>query len=192
MMVGKKENHEKQKLSERILLHLGNCADFGFSYRFNKKFGLPQFPGRIFRDLIKVNEKDFKNSITDLKKFRFIEKKRNYDGSILISLTEKGMLRVLNSKFRRLANKKEAWDGKWRMVAFDIPEECRKGRNALRYKMCLAGFYELQESLFLYPYDCRGEIEAFSKLFKLEKYIRFALLEFIDNEDLLRRHFKLE
>ncbi|MCX6722401.1 MAG: hypothetical protein NTY04_04465 [Candidatus Staskawiczbacteria bacterium] len=180
---------EEQKLSEKILLQLADCVDFGFSYRAQKMF---KISGKDFRDLIKTKEKDFKNSITELKKYKFIEKKKNYDGSVIISLTEKGKLRALNLRFKKLCNRREKWDGKWRMIAFDIPDECKKGRNALRYRARTAGFHELQESLFLYPYDCKKEIEDFIKLFKLEKYVRFAILEFIDNGDYLEKFFKLD
>lgn len=171
------------------MLHLGDCADYGFSYRFKKTFSIS---GRSIRALTKKDKKEFRESITDLKKFKFIEKKKSYDGSVLISLTEKGKLRALNLRFKKLNRKKEKWDGKWRMVAFDIPEGCKKGRNALRYRLRLAGFHELQESLFLYPYDCEREITDFIKLFKLRNYVRFALLEYIDNHERLVKSFKLE
>src|ERR1035437_3448070 len=117
-------NYQKQELTEKILLHLADCVDASFSYRAEKMFGIS---GKDIRGLIKANEKDFKNSIAELKKYKFIDKKQGYDGSIIISLSDKGRLRVLNTRFRRLYSRKEKWDDKWRMVAFDIPEECRKG-----------------------------------------------------------------
>ncbi len=191
MSIKKQVNTAKQKLSEKILLHLADCVDFGFSYTFNKRMGFPQFPGKVLRDLIKTDGKVFRDSIIDLNKEKFIERKRNYNGSVIISLTEKGKLRALNIRFRRLNNKKEKWDGKWRMVAFDVPDELKKGREALYYRMRIGGFYKLQESLFLYPHDCRKEIEDFTGLFKLKKCVRFALLDFIDNQDHLKSFFKL-
>lgn len=127
-----------------------------------------------------------------LNKLGYTTKKENYDGSVIVSLSEKGKLRALNLSFRRLLKRKDKWDGKWRMVAFDIPENCKKGRNALRYRLITAGFYELQESLFLYPYDCEKEIKAFVGLFKLEKYVRFALLEYIDNEEDVKRALRFK
>ncbi len=179
---------QKQRLSEKILLQLADCVDFGFSYRTQKMFGIT---GKDIRDLIRTGEKDFRDSIIDLKKEKFIERKKNYDGSVVISLTDRGRLRALNIRFTRLGNKKEKWDGRWRMVAYDIPDAYKKGRNALRYRARMAGFYELQESLFLYPYDCEKEMCDFIRLFKLEKYVRFALLESIDNEGQLKKHFRL-
>jgi len=178
----------KQNLAEKILLHLANCLDFGASYTFQKKTGIS---GNIFRDLAGIKTNDFRDSITELKKSQFVEKKRQYDGSILVSLTERGRLRALNIKFKELGRKKGQWDNRWRLIAFDIPEELRKGRNALRYKMKTAGFYELQKSLFLYPYDCKKEVGDLVKLFRLEKYVRFATSDFIDIQDQLKHHFKL-
>lgn len=190
-LMDRKINQPKQSIMEGILLHLSYCLDSGLSYSFNKKFGLSQFPGQALRNLIRTNQKDFRDSITELRRARFIEKKKNYDGSIIISLTDRGRLKVLNMKFRQLDKKKENWDGKWRMIAFDIPDEFKKGRNALRYRARRAGFYEMQESLFLYPYDCSKEIEEFVRLFRLEKYVRFALIDLIDNHEFLERKFKL-
>jgi len=133
-----------------------------------------------------------KPAVSDLKNQKFIKQKKNYEGSILVSLTEKGILRAINYKFRRLAHKKQKWDGKWRMVAFDIPREYEKGRKTLVYRLKTAGFYPLQESIFLYPYDCRGEIDIIVKLFKLEKYVRFGTLDYIDIEDRVKFKFGIK
>ena len=175
--------------TEQILLHLYNCIDYGFSYRMKKGlFILDEFPGG-WRDSYR---KQLGEGIKKLNKLGYVTKKENsYDGSVIVSLSEKGRLRALNLSFRRLYNKKGEWDKKWRMVAFDIPEDCKKGRNALRYRLKMAGFYELQKSLFLYPYDCEKEIKTFIKLFKLEKYVRFAVLEYIDNGEDVERALRL-
>ena len=146
----------------------------------------------IFKLFKKDEEKDVKAAIKDLKRHEFIKQKENYDGSVLISLSEKGELRALNIIFRRFDGRKEKWDRKWRMISFDIPNYCTKGRKAFVYKLKSGGFYELQKSLFLYPHDCQKEINALASLFKIEKYVMFGLLESIDNQDMLIRHFKLD
>lgn len=145
----------------------------------------------VFKDIHNFTGKQLNSAVYDLKKQKLIEKKKDYEGSILVSLTEKGILRAINYKFRRLGDKKENWDGKWRMIAFDIPDSHRKGRNALRYRMRTAGFYEFQKSLFIYPYECKKEMDAVVNLFKLEKYVRFGLLDFIDSQEKLKFHFRL-
>jgi len=57
--------------------------------------------------------------------------------------------------------------------------------------MKIGGFYMLQDSLFIYPYDCEKEIKAIIDLFKLQKYVRFGVLEDIDNNEELKKKFKL-
>ena len=150
----------------------------------------------VVRDIHNFTAKQLNSAVRDLSKQKFIEEKNNYEDSVLVSLTEKGILRAISYKFRRLNdktnNKKEEWDGKWRMVTFDIPNTYRKGRNTFVYRLKMGGFYKLQESIFLYPYNCKKEIDAFVKLFKLEKYVRFGLLDFIDNQDRLKIRFGIE
>lgn len=146
----------------------------------------------VFDFFKKEEYKNVKIALKNLKRGEFIEQKQNYDGSVIVSLSEKGKLRALNAIFRRFDNRKEKWDGKWRMISFDIPIYCTKGRKALVYRLKSGGFYEIQKSLFVYPYDCHKEIRTLADLFKIEKYIMFGLLESIDKEDLLIRHFKLE
>jgi DNA-binding transcriptional regulator PaaX len=178
----------KDSVIEKILLHLYDCIDYGFSYRAKRGLWISKYFNHWENE---TSPKKIKDGIRNLNKQKFIKKKENYDGSVLISLTEKGMLRALNIIFRKLDNKKEEWDKKWRMIAFDIPEECRKGRNALRYRFRSAGFYEFQKSLFVYPYDCQKEVMALVKLFKLEKYVRFIVADFIDIEERLKFRYKL-
>ena len=75
------------------------------------------------------------------------------------------------------------------MIAFDIPNTHRKGRRALRYRLKTSGFREMQESMFICPYDCEQELRDFIKIFKLERYVRFGLLDFIDGQDYFIKSF---
>jgi DNA-binding transcriptional regulator PaaX len=173
---------------DQILLHLYDCVDYGFSYRLKKGLYISEYFDHWKKE---INPQQAKKVIFNLNREKLIKEKKNYDGSIIISLTDKGKLRALNLSFRRFCDKKEKWDGKWRLIAFDIPNECKKGREALTYRFRIGGFYKLQESLFLYPYDCEKEIKALVELFKLQKYVRFGLLGYIDNEEEIKRKMRL-
>ena len=145
----------------------------------------------IIKDLHNFTGKQLCAAVVDLKKQKLIGEKKDYECSVLVSLTEKGMLRAINYRFRRLEYKKEKWDGKWRMVFFNIPENRRKGRDALRYRLKTAGFYKLQESIFIFPYECEKEIRDFIRLFKMGKYVRYGLLDFIDDGQRIAELFKV-
>lgn len=181
------------KILEDILWSIHDQAEHRVGRRGDIRFFILN---DILKDVHNFTGKQLRQAVVDLQKQKLIEqkivKRKKYENSVLISLTEKGMLRIVNYKFRKLAQKKGQWDGKWRMVAFDIPDECRKGRRALSHRMKIGGFYKLQESVFLFPYDCKNEIDAVIKLFKLEKYVRFGLLEFIDNQEKIKFSFGIK
>jgi len=86
---------------------------------------------------------------------------------------------------------KEKWDGQWRMVIFDIPEDLRKARDALRSKLKELGFCELQKSVFVFPYECKDEIDFIVEFFGVREYVRYGILRSIDNDPHLRRIFHL-
>src|SRR3989344_3919818 len=60
-------------------------------------------------------------------------KKENSDGSLLYQFTEKG--RLVSKKFLLETleiEKQQKWDGKWRVVSFDIPEKYKLARRAFQ------------------------------------------------------------
>lgn len=86
---------------------------------------------------------------------------------------------------------KSAWDGLWYMVAFDIPVEKRKERNALRIMLKRLGFREYQKSLYLYPVGCESEIDFVATYFKVGKHVKKFYATDLDDEYNFRKHFKL-
>ena len=91
-----------------------------------------------YRVLKKLEEKGW------LKVYKDPETNRN-----LFKLTEAGKLESLFIK-ARLPNKQK-WDGKWRMIIFDIPEDARTERDRLRRLLKLNGFKILQKSVIINP-----------------------------------------
>lgn len=114
------------------------------------------------------------------------------DDETKVVLTEKGKLRAMQFKVNDMEIKRsKRWDGKWRIVVFDIPEKIRAARDALRIKLCKLGFYELQKSVFIYPFECRDEIDFVAEVFQIRQHVRFGVLEHITNEAELIKHFDL-
>ena len=88
-------------------------------------------------------------------------------------LTEKGRARGLFFSLDSLSIKKpKKWDGKWRVVVFDIPEGKRRLRDSLRMRLKTLGFYELQRSVFVFPYPCENEVTTLISAFGLEEEVR--------------------
>jgi len=170
-----------------LLLLLGGLA-LGCSYTAGQQWKVLK---TVSREWKKLSKDKLRKEISNSYRIKLINKEESNDGSIMISLTEKGKLKALNCQLNNIKNKKEKWDGKWRMVAFDIPERFKKGRDALRHRLKEIGFRELQKSLFICPYNCMKEMKLFINFFNLNKYVRFAILEFLDNEDDFKKVFRL-
>ena len=132
------------------------------------------------------------SSLRRMQSQRLIEITDQDDGQTIISITEKGKKRFLSYNFETmtiLSPKK--WDGKWRIVGFDIPEKKKAAREALRKKIRELGFMTLQKSLFVLPYDCKKEIEFIGEFFGVGKCIVYAEASFINNQEYYKERFNL-
>ena len=83
------------------------------------------------------------------------------------------------------------WDGKWRVVCFDIPETDKYTRTLFQTKLSDLGFYRLQNSVFVTPHNCKELIVLADKAYGLRNWVRVILAETIDNEQLLLNFFKM-
>ena len=102
-------------------------------------------------------------------------------------LTDLGKVSVLNE----LAKRRQP-DGKLRIIIFDIPEKFRWGRDALRKKLKELGFCEFQKSVFVFPYDCKDEIDFIIEFFNIRKYVRYGVFDYVDNAVHLKEFFNLK
>ena len=59
------------------------------------------------------------------------------------------------------------------MVIFDIPEQHKRARESLRLKLKNLNFYQLQKSVFVFPYHCKNEIEFIAEFFRIKKFITY-------------------
>ncbi|KKQ01846.1 MAG: Repressor in ring oxydation complex/ phenylacetic acid degradation pathway related protein (PaaX), partial [Parcubacteria group bacterium GW2011_GWA2_36_24] len=131
-------------------------------------------------------------AINSLYTSHLIEEKNNRDGTTTLILSENGKQRALRFNIDKLEIKKpEKWDRKWRIVMFDIPEKLKRLRDSLRLHFQEIGLIELQKSVLVYPYPCNHEIEFILELYNARKYVRFVLVETIDNELHLKNKFNL-
>lgn len=84
------------------------------------------------------------------------------------------------------------WDGKWRIVMFDIPHERQKQRHIFRAKLKDLGFQMLQKSVFAIPYQCGEEIAHICKHLKLSSHVELIVAETVGSrEDHLKKLFAL-
>lgn len=119
-----------------------------------------------------------------------IEKKNK---NIYMYLTKKGEIEAGKYQINEMYIKKpKKWDKKWRVIIFDIPENYRIKRDLFRSKLKELSFYQLQKSVWVYPYSCQKEIKLLRDFFGLRKIDIVALtVEKIESEEALRKFFSL-
>lgn len=83
------------------------------------------------------------------------------------------------------------WDNRWRVVIFDIKESRSKTRFLLRKTLSQIGFVRLQNSVWLYPYDCEDIISLLKADFKIGKDVLYLIVEKLENDWHLRKTFNL-
>lgn len=117
--------------------------------------------------------------------------KRNHQ--IYISLTEKGKRKAGWLQIDSLKiNKPKKWDKKWRIVMFDISQLKKFYRDTFRGKLKELGFYPLQKSVWIHPFDCRDEVGLLKEFFGLsDKELRLIVAEDIGKDDCFQKNFEL-
>lgn len=154
----------------------GDVADFLLSNKYRQIH-------MIFGDENPVIRKYRKDKrIKHFNQFIYFLRKNNYIKSInlknkkAVMLTKEGFDRALKASFK-IQEKNKRKDGKWIMIAFDVPQKHIKARNLLRSVLQNLGYKMFQQSVWVTPYDVSEKTEHLLQLYSLEKYVKIFLIE---------------
>lgn len=122
----------------------------------------------------------------------YIEKVEK-NGEIYIRITSQGG-REIRRDFPLLSLQRKPWDGKWRIIMFDIEEKKKRKRDYLREKLRELGFGMLQESVFISPHDISKDFSEFIETIDLQNSVDILEAKFVlaDSKKLAERIWKLE
>src|SRR3989338_9016678 len=131
--------------------------------------------------------------------FKYLRKKKliyieTHNKQIYLRLTEEGEKEAGKFQINKLkVDRPKKWDGKWRLIIFDIPEKLKVKREAFRGKLRELGFYLLQKSIWAYPYPCEKEVMLLREFFHLQpRHIRVLEVQRLEEDRFLREHFGLK
>lgn len=85
--------------------------------------------------------------------------------------------------------KPKKWDGKWRIITFDIKEKRKTLRNKVRLTLGRIGFVRLQNSVWVYPYDCEDLMTLLKADFKIGKDMLYVIADKIEHDASIRNFF---
>ncbi len=149
------------------------------------------------------------NAIGAMVKLGLLPTKRQKDSirAARNNLVRQGLLRYDNGKLRLTAlgarklgllrnaehtfSKPRKWDKRWRVLIFDIPEKRRGVREKIRRTLSFVGFMRLQDSVWVCPYDCEDFVTLLKADFKIGKDMLYMIVDVIEYDTPLRRHFGL-
>lgn len=114
-------------------------------------------------------------------------------GERRVGLTEKGLEVLEQIEFGEYEIPEPAfWDGKWRVLIFDINERRRRVRDQLRRLLQGKGFVRIQDSVWVYPYPCDEFISLIRAHLKSSVgEVRSFVAEALESDKPLREHFRL-
>lgn len=182
-------NDHQYPTSKEILHVLASAGAIGLIF---------MFPGAALGigTLLSIGKKNYrpwkaKHMINQLKKQKYVQVIEK-EGKTTVIITKKGMVRALSYKLDDLElNKPKKWDGKWRVVIFDIPDKYKKMRDIFRMRLKQLGLCKMQESVYVSPYGCFNEIEFLRELYGIAIDIKYLMVEKMEDDDFFRQHFEL-
>lgn len=84
------------------------------------------------------------------------------------------------------------WDGKWRVLMFDMRESRKHARDRLRRMLANAGFVRLQDSVWVFPYPCDEFVSLIRAHLKSGVGEMLSMVvEALESDGRLRTHFRL-
>lgn len=132
---------------------------------------------------------NYYNSLNRLQRKGLIRKKGD-----IYRLTSQGEKEAFFSKtkiYQCNQDTHEEWDGKWRIILFDIPEKKRRYRDELRAMIKAVGFKEFQKSIWVYPYKVPQFLKEILFEEGIKQYTRLITTKDIEYDKDLRKKFGL-
>lgn len=99
------------------------------------------------------------------------------DKELTLRLTDQGKSKALWTKMKLEGEK---WDGKWRLVIWDIPEKRRNARDLLRHQLKQLGFKKYQQSVWASKKNCTVLLREYIKKVGIEDWVKVVESENID------------
>ena len=141
-----------------------------------------RIPASKFRDELGIDRQMIYDRISYLKRKGYIEsfvegKEKYYE------ITPKGLAKTnYYLATNPVVQRPDIWDKKWRVVIFDIPNKRKTNRDLFRLKLLEIGFIKVQESVYVYPFECTEIISNLSKVYSLDKNVSVMISEIIQGE----------
>lgn len=115
----------------------------------------------------------------------------DHDGRM--QLTQKGAKALEMMRQRESTDAKPRhWDHRWRVLVFDIPEKRADVRQRVRNNLMRIGFFRLQNSVWIYPYQCEELVALLKTELRVGRDMLYMVVESLENEHEVKARFDLQ
>jgi len=152
----------------------------------------------FFRDMQEVSEIVVDEFIKKYKQRKYLKQslKRLIKNGFLVAKGNKIIPTVKGIEFfnRHAARSNDLikWDGKWRLISFDVPVSYNFKRNQLRGLLKEFNFYQLQKSVWVCPNSLSEDFWKIVVKNDLDKYCKVMVVDIIEGDADLKKYFKVK
>jgi len=110
------------------------------------------------------------------------------------ALTERGRRRMNEAAERIYKFRRELWDGRWRILVYNIPEKKHELRSQIRQELKWLGWGSLSNSAWITPNNIVERTKEHLKSYRVNKYVEIfeaTYLAFSDDQELLKKCWDL-
>jgi len=189
----KKEEFEKKYAPVSSVLKLVGAGIF-----IAGSMAIPTLPRALEPLISNKNEKEawkrfnlpyLKRTLERLEKEKLVKIEVN-NNLQTVEITEAGKRKILKYALDKIEIKKpKFWDGKWRLISYDVPGDSKTLREIFRNYLQAWKFYPLHESVFLHAYPCENEVEFLREYLAIGKYVRIFVVSQIENDQPFKKFF---
>ncbi len=173
--------HKLSKLAEEIICNFNEMGDILVDWIESPYDPQSYGPG--------VTRKKY-YAIYNLNRRKFIKTKKIKNKTYL-KLTSKGKKKLIKILLNKV-NKNKKWNGKWYVLIFDIPEKKRHYRIHLINTLKNIGFYQLQKSVWIFPFDVLNYLYELMPGFREGDWFEYIEVSKISSSSKLKKHFNLK
>lgn len=132
-----------------------------------------------------------RSSLRRLHKLKYVEISSE-NGQEIVTLTKAGRRRIYKYALDELTiEKPKQWDGRWRMIIYDVEEGKKYLRDVFRDALRTLGFYKLQESVWIFPYPCEDQITFLREYYAVGNEVLYAVAIQLEDDAPYQEYFGL-
>ena len=199
LLYGKMKREETERSyasTKRVLTILGAGATIAavfiapkIGYELSKSFWREEGE---WDDWKKFNHAYLRQTLRRFEKQKLVEI-RTIRGKERITITNAGKKKIIEYAIEELEiAPSKNWDRKWRMVLYDIPTRKKRLQEVMRKELKKLGLLAINESVYITPYPCYDEVEFLRQYYNLGGYIKFLLIEKLEDDSAYKQYFGLK